>query len=180
MSKKRIIAIIGLMGVGKTTLGIKIAKKLQYYFIDLDQEIEDRLHCSISEIFAKKGEKFFRQTESKIIKEIIDRDEDIVLSLGGGAYVDQENREILKQKSIVIWFHADLDEIVFRTAKKNNRPLLNFNNANKNKRQILQDLLISRKPFYRQCDLDFDTTNNNQDSLINKIVQQINSLKNEK
>jgi len=177
MSKNRIIAIIGMMGVGKTTLGIKIAEKLQYYFIDLDQEIEDQQHCSINEIFATKGEKFFRETESKIISEIIDRDEDIVLSLGGGAYIDQKNRQILQKKSIVIWLHADLDEVVFRTSNKNNRPLLNGKDGQKNKRQIIQDLMIEREPFYRQCDLDFDTTNHNQEMLVNKIVQQINNLK---
>ena len=73
--ERKIIAIIGLMGVGKTTIGSKLANKLGYYFIDLDQEIEDREGNSISEIFTKKGEKYFRELEKNIIKEIIFRDE---------------------------------------------------------------------------------------------------------
>jgi shikimate kinase len=180
MKDKKIISLIGLMGVGKTTLGNKIAQKLQYYFIDLDQEIEDREHCSINEIFKKKGESFFRDIETKIINEIVDRDEEVVLSLGGGAYINQKSREILQKKSLVIWLHADLDEIVFRTSGKNNRPLLNKVDGMANKRKILQDLIEIREPFYKQCDLDFDTTNHNQEILVNKIIQQINELKNAK
>ena len=134
---KKIIAIIGLMGVGKTTFGLKLAEKLGYYFIDSDQEIEDREQKPITEIFAKNGEKYFREVEKKIIKEIILRDEKIVLSLGGGSFMDEEIREILKEKSMVVWLYASLDNILHRIGHKNNRPLLN----RMNKRKILEDLI---------------------------------------
>jgi len=179
MHQKKIIALIGLMGAGKTSIGSKLANQLKYYFIDSDHEIEDFEHRTIADIFAQNGEKYFREIETKLIMEILDRDEDIVLSLGGGAYIDSFNREILQKKSIVIWLHADLDEIVFRTSGKNHRPLLNKANSSKNKRQILQELMRNREPFYRQCDLDFDTTNQSQEILVNKIIQQINKIKND-
>lgn len=183
---KKIIALIGMMGVGKTTIGNKLADKLGYYFIDCDQEIEDFEHCSINDIFANKGEKYFREIEEKIIDEIVHRDEHMVLSLGGGAYVSEQTRKLLQHKAIVIWLHANIDELVIRTANKNNRPLLNKQIANqdlktnyrnhnnfKNKRQVLQELTTQRLKFYQQCDFDFDTTNNNQEVIVNKIIQQL-------
>lgn len=181
INNKKIIALIGMMGVGKTTIGNKLADKLGYYFIDCDQEIEDFEHCSISDIFANKGEKYFREIEEKIICEIVHRDEQMVLSLGGGAYVNEQTRKLLQEKAIVIWLHANIDDLVMRTAGKNNRPLLNhknfINDVDKNnfkdKRQILLELTKQRQKFYQQCDFDFDTTNNNQEVIVNKIIQQL-------
>lgn len=125
MSKKKIIAIVGLMGAGKTTVGTRLAQILKYYFIDSDQEIEDCEHRSIADIFAQNGEKYFREIEGKTIREIINRDEEMVLSLGGGAFVNPETRKILKQKSIIIWLHASIEETLKRIGSKSNRPLLN-------------------------------------------------------
>ena len=99
MPKKKIITIVGLMGAGKTTIGSRLAQILKYYFIDSDQEIEDSEHRSIADIFAQNGEKYFREIEAKTIQEIVNRDEEIVLSLGGGAFINQETRKILKQKN---------------------------------------------------------------------------------
>lgn len=164
-----IIAIVGLMGVGKTTLGLKLSDKLGYYFIDSDQEIEDREKRTIGEIFKKDGEKYFREVEKNVVKEIIFRDEKIVLSLGGGAFINEEVRELLKEKALIIWLHASIDNILHRINYKNNRPLLN----NVNKRKVLEDLLRKRKIIYGQADLNFDTGEENQESIINKIIEQI-------
>ena len=114
MKGKKIIAIIGLMGVGKTTIGKKLASKMGYYFIDLDQEIEDRQKKTISEIFRDDGEKYFRDIEEKLIEEILFRDENIVLSLGGGAFINDNARKLLKEKAITIWLDAAIDEILYR------------------------------------------------------------------
>lgn len=164
-----IIAIVGLMGVGKTTLGFKLSEKLGFYFIDSDQEIEDREKKTIPQIFEKKGEKYFREVEKNVIKEIISRDEKIVLSLGGGAFIDEEVRNLLKEKALIIWLHASVDNILHRIHYKNNRPLLN----NVNKRKILEDLLRKRKDIYAEADLKFDTGEENQDLIIHNIIQQI-------
>ncbi len=175
-NSRKIIAIVGLMGVGKTTIGSKLAEKLKYYFIDCDSEIEDREHRTIKEIFATDGEKYFRQVEEKTVKEIILRDEEIVLSLGGGAFMSEEVRKILKEKAITIWLYTSIDEILHRVGNKNNRPLLN----QKNKREILEELVAKRYPIYAEADFKFDTTDVNHDVLIGKIIRKINELKNEK
>ncbi len=168
---KKIIAITGLMGVGKTTIGSKLAKKLQYYFIDCDQEIEDREHKSIKEIFAQNGEKYFRGVEKEVIQAITSRDEEIVLSLGGGAFMDDEARKILREKALTIWFHAPIEKILQRIGNKNTRPLLD----QKDKRIILEDLAKQRYPIYAEADLKFDTNNENHDAIIAKIIETINA-----
>jgi len=167
---KNVIAIIGLMGVGKTTLGLKLADKLGYYFIDSDQEIEDREQKSINEIFAKNGEKYFREVEKNIIKEIVLRDEKIVLSLGGGAFINEEVRKILKEKSNIIWLHATIDNILYRIGGKTNRPLLN---KQTNKRKALEELARKRYPIYKEADFSFDTGEESQEVVIGKIIKQI-------
>ncbi len=173
---KKIIALIGLMGVGKSTLGAKLANSLGYYFVDSDQEIEDREKTTISEIFAKKGEKYFRELEKNLIAEIISREENIVLSLGGGAYMNEESRRILQDKSTVIWITASINTILHRIGHKNNRPLLN----NSDKRQVLENLANIRYPVYAECDLKFDTSEENHETIINKISKYLKAQKNEK
>jgi shikimate kinase len=172
-TQKKIIAIIGLMGAGKTTVGTKLANKIGAYFVDSDQEIEDLEQKSISEIFITKGEKYFREAEKKVIKEIIDRDEEMVLSLGGGAFIDETTRDCLKQKAIIIWLDTDINVILKRIGKKKNRPLL----SNGNKREILEELSRKRIPIYKQADLHIDSSHNSQDCLIDKIINEINKIK---
>ncbi|MBP7709839.1 MAG: shikimate kinase [Rickettsiales bacterium] len=176
MSSKKIIAIIGLMGVGKTTIGAKLAEKTKRYFLDCDAEIEDFENRNIKEIFAESGEKYFREIEKKIIREIVLRDEEIVLSLGGGAFIDVDTRKLLKEKAVIIWLHASVETILHRVGNKNTRPLLN----QKNKREILEELVAKRYPIYAEADLKFDTSDINHDTLINKIIREIKLLENEK
>ncbi len=176
MQDKKIIAIIGLMGVGKTTIGAKLAERTKRYFLDCDAEIEDFENRNIKEIFAQSGEKYFREIEKKIIREIILRDEEIVLSLGGGAFIDPDTRKLLKEKAIIIWLHASIETILHRIGNKNTRPLLNH----KNKREILEELAAKRYPIYAESDLNFDTSEINHDTLITKIIREIKLLKNEK
>ncbi|OFW80932.1 MAG: hypothetical protein A2887_03965 [Alphaproteobacteria bacterium RIFCSPLOWO2_01_FULL_40_26] len=177
--KKKIIAIIGLMGVGKTTIGVKLAEKLGYYFIDCDCEIEDRERKPITAIFAENGEKYFRQIEADVIKEIVMRDESIVFSLGGGAFINEETQKILKERAIVIWLYASVDEILHRIGNKTTRPLLNqsLNQSlnQKNKREVLEELAQKRYPIYAKADFKFDTTNCNHEALVKKIIHKINA-----
>lgn len=169
-AEKKIIAIIGLMGVGKTTIGAKLAEKLQLYFVDCDQEIEDCERKMIKDIFAQKGEKYFREVECQTIKNIVLRDEAVVLSLGGGAFENKETQDLLREKAIIIWLHAKVDTILHRIGNKNTRPLLN----QENKRDILEKLVKERYPAYSTADLEFDTAEDSHDIIINKIIQEIN------
>lgn len=173
---KKIIAIVGLMGVGKTTIGTKLAKKLGYYFIDSDHEIEDRERKTIPEIFSQDGEKYFRKIEEEVIQEITTRDEEIVLSLGGGAFMSEETRNVLSRKAITIWLDAPIHEILHRVNNKNNRPLLN----QKNKRLVLEDLAKKRYPIYSQADLKFETIHSSREILTSKIISEIKELQNDK
>ncbi len=162
------------MGVGKTTVGTKLSKKLGYYFIDSDHEIEDRERKTIPEIFTQNGEKYFREVEEKIIEEIALRDEEIVLSIGGGGFVSEKTRKILKEKAITIWLNAPIHEILRRVGNKNNRPLLN----QKNKRLVLEDLAKQRYPIYAEADLKFETANCSHEVLTNLIISKIKELSN--
>jgi shikimate kinase len=169
MHNKHIITIVGLMGAGKSSVGTRLADYLKYYFIDSDQEIEDREHRSISDIFSQNGEKYFREIEADIIQEIIWRDEQTVLSIGGGAFMNVETRKLLKENTTVIWLYASIEETIKRIGSKNNRPLLN----QKNKRKILEDLAKVRYPIYQEADYKFDTTNLTFDQLVDKIINEL-------
>lgn len=170
--KKKIIAIIGMMATGKTTIGAKLARKLNYYFIDCDSEIEDREGQSIREIFAKKGEEYFRLKELEVAEEILSRSENIVFSLGGGAFMNEKIRSILLQKAITLWFYASTDEIIKRVGFSTARPLLNSSN----KKDVIASLIEQRYPTYSMADLHFDTGASSHEILIQNIVKELYRL----
>ena len=107
--------------------------------------------------------------EKEIIKEIINRDEKMIISLGGGSYMNEEVRAVLKNRALTIWLFAEIDEILRRVGGKTNRPLLNY----RNKRKVLEDLAAKRYPTYKEADFKFDTTNENHETLINRIIKKI-------
>jgi len=169
---KNIICLVGMMGVGKTTIGTKIAKMLDYYFIDSDQEIEDEEKATISQIFSEKGESYFREIEAKIIAKIIARNEKMVLSVGGGAFINNNLRQLIKDNCITIWLQASVKQILLRTQAKNSRPLLNLPN---NRKKIITQLIAQRTPFYQEAQFSFSSSNCNPDKIAKLIVAEINS-----
>jgi len=169
---KKIIILTGIMGAGKTTIGTKLAEKLGFYFIDSDQEIEDLVGQSIANIFKNKGEKYFRQIEKEVIKGVLNRDEQMVLSLGGGAFMDEEIRDIIKGCGVSIWLYADLEILLYRVSSKNNRPLL----QNVGRRAVLSDLITKRYPTYKKADIHIDTGKENYEWTIKSIIKKINEL----
>ncbi len=166
----KIIAIIGLMGVGKSTIGSKLAEEMGCYFADCDQEIEDRMAMSIAEIFAQKGEQYFRSIEKDVVKEIVDRDERMVISLGGGAFDDPQSRDLLLEKCYVVWLKASIDDIIHRIGNKSNRPLLN----NGNKREVLENLIAKRYPNYSNAHIEIDTSKISHEEVVDAIITQVN------
>ncbi|MFT6220517.1 MAG: shikimate kinase/3-dehydroquinate synthase [Myxococcota bacterium] len=171
LNDKKIIVLTGMMGVGKTTIGNKLAESAGFYFIDSDQEVEDQSGQSIAEIFKHKGEKYFRTIEKEAVLEILNRDEHIVLSLGGGAFMDEEVRDLIKEKAVSVWLYSDLETLLYRISAKNTRPLLN----RVNKRKVLSDLIIQRYPTYKLADIHIDTGKANYDSLIKNIMKKIST-----
>lgn len=138
------IVFIGLMGAGKSRIGLELARALNRPFIDADQEIERAAGCTISEIFDRFGEASFRDGERRVIKRILQEEGACVLATGGGAVMNPDTAELIHHASLCIWLDTDMDVLVERTSRNDKRPLLAGGNA----RQILQDLYQQRKPVY--------------------------------
>ncbi|MBQ5674616.1 MAG: shikimate kinase [Lachnospiraceae bacterium] len=118
------IVLMGFMGAGKTTIGKKLAKALEYEFIDTDEWIEKEQGRKISDIFAEDGEAVFRDMETDLLKRLQGREEKFVLSIGGGMPVREQNRALLRNLGIVIYLKTSKEEIIRRVSGNKNRPLL--------------------------------------------------------
>lgn len=146
----RPLVLVGMMGVGKTTIGRKLATMLHLPFVDADEEIERAAHMPISEIFATYGEPYFRDGERRVIARLIGAGRHVdrkVLSTGGGAFVDPSTRALVLEKAIAVWLDSDVATLVERVARKDNRPLLRTGDPH----EILTRLRDEREPFYSQA-----------------------------
>lgn len=164
----RPVVLIGLMGVGKTTVGRRLARALGLGFRDADEEIERAAGRSVSEIFDDFGETAFREGERKVIARLLEGPP-IVLALGGGAFVDPETRARVQESGISIWLRADVDTLVKRVAKRNTRPLLRDSDP----RAVLQRLLESRTPAYAEADIHVDAAAGSHQATLDKIMQAL-------
>ena len=161
------IYLIGLMGVGKTTIGKQLAKALQRPFYDSDKVIEKATGVSIPTIFNYEGEEGFRIREQDVIAELTSL-RGIVLATGGGSVLKAENREILKQSGFVVYLQCSIDKILYRTRHDTQRPLLQTANP----RQRLQALFAQRDPLYRECaDFKIDSGNTSGKIVVKTILQ---------
>ena len=138
------IILIGPMGAGKTTIGRQIARLFDYDFIDSDREIEARTGASIPLIFELEGEEGFRKREQEIISELCQKSH-MVLATGGGAVLKKDNQQVLKRSGTIVYLCAGIDDLLERTAKDKNRPLLQTDDP----RSKLQAILNEREPIYR-------------------------------
>lgn len=169
MNKTTKIFLIGFMGSGKSTLGKKLAKKLNFLFLDLDQLIEKQEHGTIADIFNKKGEEYFRTLETTILKITIDKNQSFVLSLGGGTPCFNNNMELINQsgKSIYLKYNAGILTSRLLTAKQQ-RPLIAGKNEEELKQFVL-DLLTQREPFYNQSKLVVEGNNIRTDTIVKNL-----------
>ncbi len=163
---KKNIALVGFMGAGKTVVGKALSRQLGMIFIDSDEAIVEREHRSISDIFAKDGEPYFRKVEKEVIKEISQRD-GLVIACGGGAVLDRDNMLNLQINGVVIYLQSSPDVIFERTENYTHRPLLNVENPQKQ----IEDILKARTPFYSQADYTVDTSKLTIDEVVNKILE---------
>lgn len=162
------IYLIGLMGVGKTTIGKQLAKALKRPFYDSDKAIEALTGVSIPTIFAIEGETGFREREQKMIQELT-RLHGIVLATGGGAVLFEENRIALKQSGFVVYLKCSIDRILERTKRDTNRPLLQTANP----RARIQSLFAEREPLYLACaDYQIDTGAMPNKVVVNRILEK--------
>ncbi len=150
--RKKTIALVGLMGVGKSSIGRRLAAALELPFHDADDEIERAAGRSIPEIFAERGEAEFREGERRVIARLLD-EAPHVLATGGGAFANAETRALIKEKAVSVWLKADVDVLLRRVARKDNRPLLKGRDA----RAVLETLARERGPAYQEADLSIET-----------------------
>lgn len=164
----RTILLVGLMGAGKSTVGRRLAARLGRPFLDADTEIEKAAGQSIPEIFEQFGEAHFRAGERKVIARLLSVDGQVVAT-GGGAWMDAETRETAGERAVTVWLKADLETLVRRCARRNERPLL----QNGDPRQILGDLMEKRHPYYAQADLTVESTGESHDVVVDKILHAL-------
>lgn len=146
----RPVVLVGMMGVGKTTVGRKLAGMLHLPFLDADEEIERAAHMPIPEIFATYGEPYFRDGERRVIARLIGAGRHVdrkVLSTGGGAFIDPATRALILEAGIAVWLDSDVDTLLERVGRKSNRPLLKTGDP----REILTRLRAERQQFYEQA-----------------------------
>jgi len=161
---KRSIVLIGMMGAGKSSIGRRLAGRLGIPFIDADAEIESAAGMSIPEIFDKHGEPYFRAGEKRVIARLLDNGPQ-VLATGGGSVMDEHTRALIGSKGISIWLKADIDVLLKRTKRRNDRPLA----------QRIKDLLPVREPLYAQADIVVQSRDEPHDTIVDEIMTQLPS-----
>ena len=166
---EKTIVLVGLMGAGKTSIGRRLAKELNIEFRDSDQEIEKKVGCSVAEIFEGFGESYFRQVERETIKDLLRNSPPHVLATGGGAFMDAETRELIKEEGLSVWLRAALDVLADRVSRNDNRPLLNRGNP----RGILEKLIELRYPIYAEADLVVDSDSGPHFKVVEQIIWKL-------
>jgi len=144
----RTIVLVGLMGAGKSKIGRRLAARLNLSFFDSDHEIEMAAGESIDEIFANRGERVFRDGERRVIARLLAQPVH-VLATGGGAFMDAATRGVIAHRGVSLWLRADLDVLVSRVARRNNRPLLKVGDA----RTVLGELIEQLYPVYGESNV---------------------------
>ncbi len=165
------VVLVGLMGAGKSAIGRRLAARLRLPFVDADAEIETAAGCSINDFFSRYGEEAFREGERKVIARLLEG-EQRVLSTGGGAFMHPETRMLIKERGISVWLRADLDVLVRRTSRRDNRPLLKQGDP----RQVLTDLMALRHPIYAEADVTVDTDDGPPEITTNRVLAALESF----
>ena len=167
LSKKNMnIVLTGFMGTGKSKIGKRLATELRMGYLDTDELIEKREKDSISAIFKKKGEEYFRHLETKVVKEVALFD-NFVISTGGGVVLRDENIRVLKKNALIVCLFASPEVILKRTKGDDNRPLLGVNNQKKR----IEELLAFRKPYYEKADFSVDTSVLANEEVVEEIIE---------
>lgn len=182
--KNRLVFLTGFMASGKSTIGPILANTLGWNFIDIDKMIEAKCEKKISEIFQDEGEKYFREQERKVLEEVVNYDE-YVIALGGGTVANQDNLDLIKSSSLVIYLESSPEETYKRLRFKRDRPLLKFDiDEEPTKAQYLKrinEILNSRKKFYDQADIKVNTDNMRVGKTVDQLTKIIlNKLSDEK
>lgn len=168
---KNNIILIGMMGCGKTTVGKELAEVLsEYIYIDIDNEIEKSTQQKISDIFLRHGESFFRELESEKIKKFCNNNKKQIISMGGGAYEDEQNRKNMQNNGIVIYLKTSPQEIYNRIKTETHRPLLRKDFSI----EKISDIMTRRSKNYKKADIIIETDNKTPKDIAEEIKGAIN------
>ena len=172
MKIKKKIVLIGMMGSGKSTIGALLSKKMNMKFVDVDSKIEIIEKQTISQIFKLKGEKYFRTIEVKTILSILDsKEKELILSLGGGSFLDEKVRKNVKNNSLSFWLNWKPTTIIKRIRKSSKRPLIQGLSD-----QEIEKMMLERNKYYVKSNFKIDCDNHKK----NEIVDKIDSILKEK
>jgi shikimate kinase len=170
----RSIVLVGMMGVGKSSIGRRLAARLGVPFVDADSEIEKAAGMSIADIFARHGEADFRSGEARVIARLLDGGPQ-VLATGGGAVMNADTRAAIKAKGVSIWLSAEFDVLMRRINKrKNDRPMLQTADP----AATLRELLVAREPVYAQADLTVQSREVPHDAIVSEIMTALSAFLN--
>jgi shikimate kinase len=168
----RPVVLVGMMGVGKSSVGKRLASLLGFAFFDADDEIEIAAQMTIPEIFDTHGEPYFRDGERRVIARLLeDGGARTVIATGGGAFCNDQTRALILEKAITVWLDSDIDTLFDRTARKGNRPLL----RDGDRRETLTRLRDERQPHYSQAPIHVLSANGPHMDTLEKILQGIDA-----
>ncbi len=162
------LVLVGLMGVGKSTIGRRLAARLGLPFVDADEEIEKAAGMTIQDMFDRHGEPAFRDGERRVIQRLIDGSRKVIAT-GGGAFVNNETRELILEKATAIWLDADINILVNRVSRREGRPLL----KGKDPRDVLTSLAKERAPFYAQAPIRVMSSDSPHDATVDSIMKAL-------
>ena len=163
---KKIIVLVGIMGAGKSTVGKILADRLGMRFFDADQEIERAAGCTITDFFEKYGELEFRKGEERVISRIL-AGEPCVLATGGGAFMSEATRLLIKKMATSVWLRVSFEVLAKRLEKRSDRPLLQTTDP----QQTLKALIKKRYPIYNDADFIVDAENDGVDITVSKVIE---------
>lgn len=166
---KKSIVLVGLMGAGKSSLGRMLAAEFNCGFVDSDEVIVEREGRSISTIFAENGEPYFRDLETKVVRDLVNQTKPQVIGTGGGAFMNENTRRVIKESATAVFLRANLNILLNRVGKGEGRPILEAGNPS----EILQKLIAERYPTYSQADITVKTYNEDPQVTCDRVKQAL-------
>ncbi len=164
----RSVALVGMMGAGKSSIGRRLAARLAIPFVDADSEIELAAGMSIADIFEIHGEPYFRAGEARVIARLLDHGPQ-VLATGGGAFMHPQTRANIRSKAVSVWLKADSEVLMRRIKRRNHRPLLRTDDP----AAVLEKLMAERYPVYAEADLTVLSRDVPHDTIVDEIVSAL-------
>jgi shikimate kinase len=162
------IVLVGMMGAGKTSVGRRLAEAMGLRFIDADAEIEAAAGCTISEIFATYGEAYFRDGERRVIARLLGEGQKVIAT-GGGAFMSEETRERIAAAAVSVWLKADIELLLQRVRRRNNRPLLKVDDPE----AVMRRLIEERYPVYARADITVESRDVPHEIIVGEILDAL-------